>query len=164
VLLVFAICAVPVHIWAFIALFRAIPSWILSMTVGEMAGIMAYPLAFALLESLLLLLGLVIAAAILPAKMYRDWFVSQSAGIVLLATAWAVFMQIYGADFRLWSSRGIFGLIPLIASILLFSFLNIRYPNLRKTLESIAGRLVILGVLYLLVDVVFLVVLIVRNL
>ncbi len=134
------------------------------MSLWEMLGVMAYPLAFELFESLLVLAGLLVAAALLPAKIYRNWFVSQSAVIVFLATIWAVLMQLYGQEWGLWSSRGLIGLLPLLAAIVLFSILNIRFQGLRKILEALAERLLVLGFVYVVMDVFFLFILLYRNL
>ncbi|MBE9474304.1 MAG: hypothetical protein IMY85_05390, partial [Chloroflexi bacterium] len=74
-----------VNVWAIINILRAIPSWILSRTIWEIVGIISYPLAFALLESIVFLLGLVILAVILPGKLLRDNFVAQGSLASLLA-------------------------------------------------------------------------------
>ncbi len=165
VFLVLAVCTVPIHIWALIALFRAIPSWVLMMTLWEMIGVMSYPLAFALFESLLILTGLLAAAAILPRKMYRERFVSQSTLILFFTTIWAVIMLIYGQEWRLWSSRGVLGgLLALFVVIAAFAILNARFFRLQKAIEALADRLVILGIVYIVMDIFFLFVFIYRNL
>ena len=164
IILAFVVCSVPIHIWAAIALFRAIPSWVLSMSVWDMIGVMAYPLSFALFESFLILAGLLITAVILPPKLYRNWFVSQSTIIIFLASIWAVLLQIYGQDWGMWSSRGLIGLLPLVAGIILLAILNARFKSLQKSIEALAERMVVLGFLYLIIDVFFLLVLIFRNL
>jgi hypothetical protein len=65
-----------INVWTIVNILRAIPSWIMSRTVWEVIGIISYPLTFALLESVLLLLGLVILAGILPGKFLREKFVA----------------------------------------------------------------------------------------
>ena len=133
------------------------------MSIWEMAGVAAYPFTFALFESLLILLGLLIAAVILPEKIYRKWFVSQSALIVFFATIWASLIQIYGQEWGVWSTRGAITLLPLALVIGISAFLNAHYMKLQKALESVADRLLILGILYVVIDLVFLVIIIVRN-
>jgi hypothetical protein len=164
IILVFVICSVPIHIWAAIALFRAIPSWVLSMSVWDMIGVMAYPLSFALLESCLVLAGLLITAIILPPKLYRNWFVSQSTIIIFLTSIWAVLLQIYGQDWGMWSSRGLIGLLPLVVVIIILAILNAKFKRSQNVLEALAERMVVLGFLYVMIDVFFLLVLIFRNL
>lgn len=130
-----------------------------------MIGVMAYPLSFALLESILVLAGLLIVAVTLPSKLYRNWFVSQSTVIIFLVSVWAVFLQIYGQDWGMWSYRGLLiGLLPLVMMIILLAILNARFNKLQKTIEALAERMVVLGFLYVIIDIVFLLVLIIRNL
>lgn len=130
-----------------------------------MIGVMAYPLSFALLESILVLAGLLIVAVFLPSKLYRNWFVSQSTVIIFLVSVWAVFLQIYGQDWGMWSYRGLLiGLLPLVMMIILLAILNARFNKLQKTIEALAERMVVLGFLYVIIDIVFLLVLIIRNL
>jgi len=135
------------------------------MSVWDMIGVMAYPLSFALLESILVLAGLLIVAVTLPSKLYRNWFVSQSTVIIFLVSVWAVFLQIYGQDWGMWSYRGLLiGLLPLVMMIILLAILNARFNKLQKTIEALAERMIVLGFLYVIIDIVFLLVLIIRNL
>lgn len=129
-----------------------------------MIGVMAYPLSFALLESILVLAGLLIVAVILPPKLYRNRFVSQSTIIIFLTSIWAVLLQIYGQDWGMWSSRGLIGLLPLVMMIILLAVLNARFKRLQKVIETLAERMVVLGFLYVIIDIVFVLVLIFRNL
>ncbi len=135
------------------------------MSLWEMLGVMSYPLAFALFESLLILAGLWVTAILLPGKIYRDWFVSQSTLIIFFASIWAVIMQIYGQEWRLWSNRGLLGgLLALFVVIAAFAFLNARYKRLQKVIEALAERLVVLGIVYIIMDIFFLFIFIYRNL
>jgi hypothetical protein len=165
ILIVFAACVVPIHVWAIIAILRAINPWMLSMTLWEVLGVIAYPLTFALFESLLILAGLWVTAILLPGKIYRNWFVSQSTLIIFFASIWAVIMQIYGQEWRLWSNRGLIsGLLVLFVVIAVFTILNARFKRLQKAIEALAERLVILGIVYIIMDIFFLFVFIYRNL
>lgn len=134
------------------------------MTVWEMLSVMAYPMVFALIESLLLLGGLVLLAFVLPGKLYLDRFVSQSSLIVLLFIAWGVFMQLWGQNFQLWSLKGVFGLGILVVVIVLASIANSRSKKSQGWLDTLAERLVLLSWLYLLIDAFFLIVLLFNNL
>jgi hypothetical protein len=147
-----------------IAIFRAIPSWILSMTSGEILGVMGYPLVFALLESLIALVGLAVAAIILPAALYRNQFVSQSLIIVMVLTVWAILMQFFGQAWDLWSpKRFLMGLIPALAAIGIVSVVIARNHQFRNRLDSFAERLFVLAIVYLILDSVFLILTITRN-
>lgn len=74
-------------------------------------------------------------------------------------------MQIYGQEWRLWSNRGLLGgLLALFVVIAAFAILNARYKRLQKVIEALAERLVVLGIVYIIMDIFFLFVFIYRNL
>jgi hypothetical protein len=60
ILLVFAACVLPVFIWSFYNLLNEVPAFVLRLSVTELIGTSAYVLAFALVESILFFLGLLI--------------------------------------------------------------------------------------------------------
>jgi hypothetical protein len=164
VLQVYTIISVPINIWAMIAVLRVVPSWILSMSIWEMIGVMAYPLAFALIESLFIFAILWILAVILPSSVYRARFVSQSTIIALLAATWGIIMQLWGQQLRLWTANRFVGIIILGVLIIVLSFLNAHSEKSQKTLTMIAERLTILGIFYFIIDIFFLIIVIVNNL
>lgn len=159
-----AICIVPVHVWAMIAVFRAIPSWILSMSLVEMIAVMAYPLDFALLESGIVLFCLIAIAAVLPASLYRNQFVSQTSLIVFIFTAWAVLMQFYGQVWDLWTPRRfLMGLVPVVLLIGVASAVNAGSKIVQKGLDALAERFLVLALVYIALDLFLLVFIISRN-
>jgi hypothetical protein len=133
------------------------------MSLWDMLGIISYTLAFALLETLLFLAVLLAAAFILPGKLYRERFVAQSFMIVILATAWALMMQFFGQALGLWDYKGLVGLLPFIAAMALAAYVTAKADGLRLGLESLADRLLLLGVLYGAIDIVFIAIMVVRN-
>jgi hypothetical protein len=129
-----------------------------------MIAVMAYPLVFALLESLLMLAGLFIAAVVLPNGLYRKQFVSQSIIVVLLAMTWAILMQFNGQAWGLWSPRMfLIGLVPLVLAIAMSSALNARFKRFQESLNAFAERLQVLAIVYIVFDFLFLAVILVRN-
>jgi len=149
VLLAFSACAFPIHAWALIGLFREIPAWIeRGHVVGEMLGIASYTLMYALLESILLLVLLTLAAAILPQRLLRRKFVAQVTMFVLLTSAFAALAQfniIHWWQFR----QLVFWLIQ--SAVLLVSAVAIinRSDRVEVALCSAASRLSVLAWLYL---------------
>lgn len=152
------------NVWAIINILRAIPSWILSRTIWEMIGIISYPLAFALLESIVFLIGLVVLAAIFPGKLLRESFVAQGSLAGLLATLGMVLAHLYGKDFGIWSVSG-FGIYVLVLiGIILISWILIYFfKRLKNVVESIAERLTPLSTVYLTLNISSLVVVVIRN-
>ena len=63
----FAFCALPVHLWTIYNMLRDVPAWILYMDVWDLIGTISYTLAFALLETFILFLLLVLFSLLLSA-------------------------------------------------------------------------------------------------
>jgi hypothetical protein len=148
-------CVFIVQVWSIIAVLRAIPSWILYMNIGELIGTFAYTQAFALVESLLVLTGLLVLAFILPGKLFKDRFVAQGSLVVFLAAIWAIVSHIYGQNLGIWSSRrflmwsALLVLLAVVASGFVY-----RFKGLQRLLEAIVERLSVLSTIYMVVDII----------
>lgn len=153
-----------INIWTIIIVLRAVPSWVMSRTVGEIIGIISYPLAFALLESVLFLLGLVILAVILPGNLLRDRFVAQGSLASLIAVLGMIVAHIYGSDFGIWAARDFGRYVLLLIGIILVSWVLIYFiKNLNRIIENIAKRLTPLTTVYLVLDIIAVLVIVIRN-
>ncbi|MCJ7537141.1 MAG: hypothetical protein WA997_05425 [Anaerolineales bacterium] len=153
-----------VNVWAIINILRAVPSWILSRTIWEMIGIMSYPLAFALLESILFLIGLIILAVVLPRKILRDNFIAMGSLTALLATLGMILAHLYGEDFGIWLVRDFGKYLLLLIGLVLVSWVAVYYfKRLAKTIESVVNRLTPLSTVYLAVDILAVFVILIRN-
>jgi hypothetical protein len=162
--LAFSSIVFVINVWAIINILRAVPSWILSRTIWEMIGIISYPLAFALLESAVFLIGLVILAVILPGKLLRESFAAQGSLAGLLATLGMVLGHLYGKDFGIWSVRGFSKYLLILVGIVIASWILIYFlKRLRSVIESIAERLSPLSTVYLALDLLAVIIIIVRN-
>jgi hypothetical protein len=153
-----------INVWAIINILRAVPSWVLSRTIWEMIAIISYPLAFALLESVAILAGLVIMAVILPGKFLRENFAAQGSLAGLIATLGMVFAHLYGDTLRVWSFRGFGKYVLILVGIILVTWVLVYFfQGFRKIVDSIAARLTPLSALYLGLDLVAIVIIVVRN-
>lgn len=160
----FAFCVFLVQIWSIYNVWRAIPSWALAMDTWDLAGTIAYTQAFALFESLLLLGVMVLLAALLPRKWYRDRFVSQSSIATLLAAIAAVLAHVYGQGWGIWNTRGFLTWLGiLLILILLASVLVARFDPLRRGIEILADRLIVLSSVYFAIGLLSLILVIIRN-
>ena len=154
-----------INVWAIINILRAVPSWILSRTIWEMIGIISYPLAFALFESLLFLLWLVILAVILPKKVLRDNFVAMGSFSAVLATLGMVLAHLYGKDIGIWSVRDFGKYLFFLIGVVSLSWIPIYFfDRLAEIIESIASRLTPLSIVYLALDISAVIVVAIRNL
>lgn len=164
IILVFAACIFFAQIWSVYSLLRAVPSWLLSMSLWELTGTIAYPLAFTLVESGIMCLSMFLAAVIFPAKVLRDKFVAKSALILFLAMAWAVVAHFYVQTWRLWDKLG---LLLWLGTLLLAIGVGIlcvqRFKKLERGINFLTERLSILAWIYLALDLLSVLVILLRN-
>jgi hypothetical protein len=161
---VLAVCVFLVQIWAIYNVWHAVPSWSMAMDAWTLAGTIAYTQAFALTESLLVLGSMVLIAVILPEKLYRERFVSQSSVAIILAAVASVLAHLYGENWGMWNPRGFLTwLVILFCLILLASILVSRVEKLRWGLEALAEKLLILSSVYIFIGLVSLILVLIRN-
>jgi hypothetical protein len=115
ILSVFAVIAFLVYGWTMVVFLWKLPAWVLSLTLGEIMVVFAYSMTSALLESLVFLGLLLLAAFILPTAWLRDEFVPRGtfAAIVGLGSTMLYMYQysVVGYDFLndliAWTAAGI---------------------------------------------------------
>jgi hypothetical protein len=89
-MLVFAVCTLPINIWSWVLMFDKVPSLLLSWSTMQVIDALAYMQSLALFESLLFF-GLVVFLTIfIPGKLPKERFVSQATLIALCLSIWAV--------------------------------------------------------------------------
>ncbi len=102
VLQVYAVIAVMFAGWTIIAFLRKLPSWLLTLNIGEIFNLFSYSMFVNLIESLIILLLLLLACILLPPRILRDDFRARGSILVLgflgslIVYLW-VFMQ-FGMD------------------------------------------------------------------
>jgi hypothetical protein len=169
--LLFAACTFPVHIWALLNLFRKVPAYILRLSAQELVGVSAYTLAFALLESLILLIFLIALSATLPSKYFRDRFVAQGAILVLLISSWLIpvhyqrsILVALGVNPTQFLALIFLWVISFAILLSALSYLIRRSSAVESTIVKFVDRLTVLAGLYLLLDVTSVFTIIIRNL
>jgi hypothetical protein len=163
IFLVFGVALFIVHSWSIHTFLYNIPSFILYMNIGQIVGVFAYMMAFALLESLLVMGLLLFVSAILPRAWYRDKFVSKGFLTILVSAALAIAIRLslgnlYPGIEELYGKVLIAGLV-LIGSILAVHY----YQPLQKVLEFLAEQISIMTYLYLPIGIISVVVVLARN-
>jgi uncharacterized membrane protein len=162
--LVFGIILFAVHSWSMRAFLYEFPSFILSMNIGQVAGVFAYMMAFAFLESLLALGILLLASALLPRGWYRQGFVSKGFLTVLIGVGFAITTRMAlpnrypGVEF-LYVRAGIAGAV-LVISILAAHF----FHPVQRVLDFLAEQISIMLYIYVPIGAISLLVVIARNL
>jgi hypothetical protein len=163
VVLLFAACVFPIHVWSIVALLRVVPAWLLRMSAWDLIGAIAYVQAFSLLESAIALLILVFLGVVLPSGVAKDRLVALGSMAVLLTSLWAVAAHL--GVIRLWENGREFLAWSMIylASVGLFCVLVRRSSKLERLMNSVVERLIPLSVIYVCIDILSVAIVILRN-
>ncbi len=175
----FTICALPIHIWAIILWLRDAETITARTTVGGMTGIWstigvgAYTLVFALFESAVIFLVVLLLSLMLPKRWTEEKRMAQISVGIVIVSLWAMANQIYfladkGPVVSGVNAPAIIAfivvLLVIIASPILPFYLIHRYPKIEEAVNMLVDRLSMLSILYLLFDIVGLVIILIRNL
>jgi len=159
-------CLVPIVAWSvFRMLDDGLPGWSRQMRAWDVVGVVAYVQAFALFESIVVFIPILILSMVLPLSWFRDKFVALGTGIVYVSAAWFVLAQLNDDTLRTWSFRQ---LLPWVgaysASLLLMSALIHRSSRVEALINSLVHRVTVLASAYLLIALAAVVIVVIRNL
>ncbi len=154
----------PIHVWSLINVTREVPAWILRLSISELVGVVAYAQLYALLDTLLIFIPLLLLAALLPATLFRNKFVAMGTAVIFISSAWFIFLHMNGQiiEQRQFVVLGIWGVSYLLILAAAFVFIR-KNQKLETAIVSFVQRVSILSVLYLIIDLLSLVVIVVRN-
>jgi hypothetical protein len=152
------------HSWSLLGFFNRLSSFILYLSLGEVAGIFAFMMAFAFLESLLVTSVLVTLSAILPYKWLSDGFAYKGFVVMVMATVAAIILQ-----------RTMQGELPSLPILTLIWFTPLvwiavfikwvqKQPRIQNVLINIADRISIMLFLYVPIGITSLIVVALGNL
>ena len=165
ILLVFAACVFPIHLWSIINLLQVVPAWILRATVWELAGVVAYTQIFALTESALVFSVLLLLGLVLPYRLYAHKFVALSTALIILNSAWFIFIQYTYDAIRTWNApRFLFLIAVYLLSLALTYWLVWRSNKLEMVIEAAIKRVAVLSFVYVALSVFSFFIVVVRNL
>jgi len=152
------------HGWSLRGFFNELPSFMLYFKFGEIATIFAYMMAFALLESLIVVGGLCLLGALLPPKWLRDGFAYKGFVVVAVGAVAAVrFQRALRNTYPPVQTLMIYLLVPLaIMAIVIIVAQNAE--NIRRVLLDISDRFSIMLYVFLPIGLVSLFVVVARNL
>ena len=162
--LLFAVGAFPVYVWSIVNVLNAVPAWMLRLNTWDLIGMIAYSQVFALIESIIVFLALLLLGIILPTRLVGDKFVALASMMVLMSSICAVrahyTQEIFGAEqikqLAFWFA------IYLISIGALFVLVH-RCQSFERLIRSLASRLVVLIFVYVSVGLVSVVVVFLRN-
>jgi hypothetical protein len=163
IFLVFGVVLFAVHSWSIRAFLYNLPSLILYMNIGQVTSVFAYMMAFAFMESLLVIGLLILISAILPPNWFRNKFASKSFLTILVGALLAIDIRIStpnrypGMEFLFW--RVLLSAVILIASLLAMHY----FRPVQKGIDFILEQMTIMTYIYLPIGVFSLVIVLARN-
>ena len=164
ILRVTSVIATFLYGWTILSWMWQVPSWLLSLTIGEVLSIFAYAMFNAMLESLFFLVCLLLLAFILPPRFLRDDFIVR-ASWVTVGTPGSMLIFFVGFNtidsfpaqyITFWS------LATLLLAALL-AFLSARQPWMRAAALWLSDRLLIFLFLFAPITVISLLTILIRN-
>ena len=161
---VYAVIVILTYGWTVYWALWKLPSWLDFLPLGEIGAIFSYLMTTNLIESLLVLLGVIIVSLILPQKWFRDLFVSR--GSMLAAS---ILISIMMFEYHYDKPADYFNKFPLyfletfLVSCVL-TFLAGWIGVVRKVIEVFSENAVIFLFISLPVSFLSLIVVIIRNL
>lgn len=163
IFLALSMAAFLIFTWSLRAFFFSLPSYLFSRTDGEILVIVAYMLAFALVETLFLTFSMTALAFIFPGRLFKEGFSYKASFFFLASTIVFIHLQYVltnhpTASFLLRE----FGILLAlwIIPVLLTTYVGF----VRKIVLDILDRLTIFTYLYLLLGSLSLVVILIRLL
>ncbi len=152
------------HSWTLLGFFNRLSSFILYFRPTEVAGIFAFMMAFAFLESLLVTGVLVTLSAILPYKWLSDGFAYKGFIVLVMATVAAIILQrTMQGELPSLPILTLIWFTPLVWIAVFIKWVQMK-PGVQKFLISIAERTSIMLFLYVPIGILSLIVVAVGNL
>ena len=144
---------------------REVPAWILRLTIWDLVGVVAYSLVFALVESILVFLVVLLLGIITPTRLIQGKFVALSTVLVFLTSLWFIVLHYNNQIIEM---RQVIPLALWVISymlVLLLAFYLIqRKQKVEELLNNFVKRVAVLSFAYFLMDVVSIVLVGIRNL
>jgi hypothetical protein len=173
-------CAFPLHIWTLILIFNDF-AWVAKRTnVWDAFAVGSYGLVFALIESAIVFLGVVILGFLVSAKWEENRRLALMSVLVLITSLWAMFGQLYflaHLSISLPEALALFLLrsghpvryLNLIAALIVGltalapAFFILKSQNAVRFVMSSIERISLLTTFYLFFDLIGLIIVILRN-
>jgi len=144
--LVFSACTVPLHIWVTIVFLYNFPSLILKANLWQILSVLSFTLVFTLLESLILFGFLVLVAAVIPRRLFRERFVYVGARLALVIAGFALLVNTWFMQEATWAW------VPVLGVTGVGLFVLIRRPVNAAKQTGLAERFTLMTALYLFLD------------
>lgn len=150
VLQLFYACILVVEAWALFNLLREIPALRYRETGWDMIGIIAIVQLMALVESVIVTMVLICAAALLPARLFRQHFLAQATLILVVSAVWAIAIHTSQQAMTTWTKGqfGLWGGLYLLALAVIPLLLH-RFAKLETAIQKLVQNGALLAQVYL---------------
>jgi hypothetical protein len=135
------------------------------MTLWDILGSVAYTQVSVLIESVIIVLGLVVLAIFLPGKFFRERFVSQGAVMALAIVIRLIFTHLQGDEIKIWiNNRKLIRWFADLLVVMAIMSLGVSLSEwTQKISRSIVERLLVLGWIFFIGDMLSVLIVIGRN-
>ena len=116
-----------------------------------------------LIESILVLLGLIVLCVVFPSTWFYDQFVTKGVSLTLLSLGGLMALNQYMLDDILSPRKMLFKFAAFIVAVFVLTFLIDRVAVLKKGLEELANRMVVFLYIWMPISVLSLLTILVRN-
>jgi hypothetical protein len=166
---VFAIFVFFGFSWALYRMFWYVPSWLEYLSFWKVLTIAAYVLAYALVESILMLGLLLLFSLLFPARIFKKNYVALGSCLAALISLGAVLLQrkinlVYRLELWQLAAYPLALFMVLILVTFLLSWLFERIPVLLRLVNSAAERMTIFTYLYVPLSLLCVILVLARNL
>ncbi len=163
---VYGVIVIMIYAWTLLWFFWKVPSWLYFLNVGEILTELAYSLATNFLESLLVLLGPVLLALLLPRKWFYDVFIARGTSLCIAGLAYMMFLANQFNDKTGYPSASleVRTLLLVAAGIAVLVYICGRIALVRKILEAVADRISIFVYILAPLSILSLLIVVVRSL
>lgn len=161
--LVLGVIIFAVHTWSVRSFLYRIPSFLLYTNPFEIFSIFCYMMAFALLESLIVMMGLLLLAAVLPGHWLKEGFAYKGFVIILACASASIWLQ--GNVNNQFPPKALLYTLMLIVflGILIFLWLVYKLPSLQRFVLMLEDRIAIMRYVYVPLGLLGIVVVVIRN-
>lgn len=135
------------------------PAWILFQSTESIVVTFIYGLAFELIESTGIMLCIIFLCIILPSSWLRDDFVFTGGIFIILLLIGIMYTIHTGALSNITITESVF-----LASAIIIKLASLRYPVIKKPIETLADRSIIFIYISLPSSIISLIIVIFRNL
>jgi drug/metabolite transporter superfamily protein YnfA len=137
----------------------------LRLTIWDVVGTAGYTLAFALLESLVILAPIVLLAVVLPPRLFKEHFVAFGSTIVVISSIWMMLANYQRYDF---SGIQVAQFLPVLAlyliSIAVPIAMIVRDKRFEGIVQGLVQRAAVLAYVYVALACAGVIIVLMRNL